>query len=126
MTPETAVFLAQADRALDAAVRIAAVGIPRVAAREAYMAAFHAAQATIFERAGRVVKTHWGVHGIFGQVAKDDPGLGPELGHFLAASYKYKEVADYRADREIVPADAEDAIAGARQLIERVRAALGP
>jgi uncharacterized protein (UPF0332 family) len=48
VTPETAVFLAQADRALDAAVRIAAVGIPRVAAREAYMAAFHAAQATIF------------------------------------------------------------------------------
>jgi uncharacterized protein (UPF0332 family) len=126
VTPETAVFLAQADWALDEAVRIAAVGIARVAAREAYMAAFHAAQAAIFERAGRVVKTHRGVHGTFAQIAKDDPGLGPELGHFLAASYKYKYVADYRADSDIVATESEEAIAGARQLLDRVKAALGP
>ena len=40
--------------------------MPEVAAREAYMASFHAAQACLFERDGRAPKTHSGVHAAFG------------------------------------------------------------
>lgn len=126
MTPEAAVYLDQADEALDAAVRIAAANLPRVAAREAYMAAFHAAQATIFERAGRVVKTHKGVHSTFASIAKGDPLLGAGLGRFLTNAYKYKDTADYRPRSAITAASAAEAIAGARHLLERVKAALGP
>ena len=89
------------------------------------MAAFHAAQATIFERTGRVVKTHKGVHSTFAQIVKDDPLLGAELGRFLMNAYTYKDAADYRPRDTTTPAKAEEAIAGARHLVERVKAALG-
>jgi uncharacterized protein (UPF0332 family) len=125
VTPEAAYFLARAERTLTDAVRIAEVDIPHVAAREAYMAAFHAAQATIFERLAKV-KTHRGVHSAFAQIARDDPGLGAELGSFLAAAYSFKDVADYGPRPATTDADeAERAIESARRLVERVRAALG-
>jgi uncharacterized protein (UPF0332 family) len=59
--------------------------MPEVAAREAYMAAFHAAQACLFERDGRAPKTHSGVHAAFGLLAAGEAGLGRRLGSFLAA-----------------------------------------
>ncbi len=43
MTPVTADLLERAAASLDKARRILAAGVPDVAAREAYMAAFHAA-----------------------------------------------------------------------------------
>jgi uncharacterized protein (UPF0332 family) len=121
VTPEAAYFLARAERTLTDAVRIAEVDIPHVAAREAYMAAFHAAQATIFERLAKV-KTHRGVHSAFAQIARDDPGLGAELGSFLAAAYSFKDLADYGP--RPATTDAERAIESARRLVERVKAAL--
>jgi uncharacterized protein (UPF0332 family) len=66
-----------------------AAGMPEVAAREAHMAAFHAAQACLFERDGRAPKTHSGVHAAFGLLAAGEAGLGRRLGRrlgsFLAA-----------------------------------------
>ena len=50
MKPETADFLSAADIALSKARRILAIDIPDEAARHAYFAQFHAAQALIFER----------------------------------------------------------------------------
>jgi uncharacterized protein (UPF0332 family) len=41
---------------------IFAAAIPEDAARDAYLAAFHAAQALIAERTGKSAKTHRGVH----------------------------------------------------------------
>lgn len=101
MKPETAALLARARADLDAARRIVAIEIPGVAAREAYMAAFHAAQAVLFERDGEVPKTHSGLHGAFGRVARDEPGLGRDLGRIFAEAYEFKDIADYRIERII-------------------------
>ena len=50
MTPEAQRSLEKADNCLT------------TAGRNAYLAAFHAARALIFERTGKVAKTHRGVH----------------------------------------------------------------
>ncbi len=64
-------------------------------ARHAYYAAFHAAQALIFERIGKVSKTHTGTHSLFNSVARSEPALNLEIRSFLKISYDYKTVADY-------------------------------
>ena len=66
MREEATLYLERARWHLANARTIAAVGIPEVAAREAYYAAFHAAEAYIFELTGKIAKTHKGVHGEFG------------------------------------------------------------
>ena len=53
MKPETADCLTKARECLDGAKQIAGLPLPQVAAREAYLAAFHAAEAYIFEQTGR-------------------------------------------------------------------------
>ena len=60
MTPETSDFLVAAERALSNARNILAIDIPDQAARLAYYAQFHAAQALIFERTAKISKTHKG------------------------------------------------------------------
>ncbi len=40
---------------------VAALPLPRLAARSAYLAAFHAAEALIIEETGKVAQTHAGV-----------------------------------------------------------------
>jgi uncharacterized protein (UPF0332 family) len=60
MKPETSDCLAKARECLDGAKKIAGLPLPQVTAREAYLAAFHAAEAYIFEQTGRTVKTHRG------------------------------------------------------------------
>jgi hypothetical protein len=57
---ETEDYLASAHRHLGYARRNLSPDSAPVAAREAYMAAFHAAQALIFERTGKPAKTHNG------------------------------------------------------------------
>jgi uncharacterized protein (UPF0332 family) len=56
MKAETAAYLANAAEALKDAQAILAICIPRQAARLAYYAQFHAAQALIFERTDKVAK----------------------------------------------------------------------
>jgi uncharacterized protein (UPF0332 family) len=51
--PETADYLDKAQHCLAGAKTIAAAGLPDVAAREAYLAAYHAAEAYIFECTGK-------------------------------------------------------------------------
>jgi hypothetical protein len=53
MKPEMADCLINARERLDGAKRIVGLPLPQVAAREAYLAAFHAAEAYIFEQTGR-------------------------------------------------------------------------
>jgi uncharacterized protein (UPF0332 family) len=100
-------------------------GVPDVAAREAYMTSFHAAQALIFERRGKVPRTHSGVHGIFGQLAKGEPGLDRALGRFLPNAYELKDIADYSTDRTVEPDEAEAAIRDAAEFLGAVEAVLG-
>lgn len=126
MTPEAEDLLAKAQGMLSDARTILDVGVARVAAREAYMAAFHAAQALIFERQGDVPRTHSGVHGVFGRLAKDEPHLGPRYGKFLPDAYDFKAISDYDTERTVEPAQAEAVIREAAEIIAAVKAALGP
>ena len=61
MKAEAADYLAKVRAVLAGAQQIAALPLSHVAAREAYLALFHAAEAYIFEQTGRVAKTHRGV-----------------------------------------------------------------
>ena len=61
MMPEAAYYLSKARDDLDEARKIAAIGFAAAVARSAYYAAFHAAQAFIIDRTGKIAKTHSGV-----------------------------------------------------------------
>ena len=73
MTPEAAKYLEKAEEDLTEARQIAAMSLAKVAARSAYYAAFHAAEAYIVEKTGRVAKTHSGVRTEFSRLAKATP-----------------------------------------------------
>jgi uncharacterized protein (UPF0332 family) len=77
--PETAQHLEKARQALREARAVAGIELAEAAGRAAYLAAFHAAQAVIFERNSKVPKTHRGVHAQFSRLARDEPKLGAEL-----------------------------------------------
>ena len=126
MTPEARDYLDKAREDLDDARKIAGIPLAKVAARSAYYAAFHAAEAFIIERTGRVAKTHSGVRTEFARLLKDAPGAERALLTFLRQAYKYKEIGDYGVGRGAVVTDEEanDAIDAAARFIERVTALL--
>jgi uncharacterized protein (UPF0332 family) len=70
MKAETANFLAKARATLADARRIATVSLPHIAAREAYLAVFHAAKSYIFEQTGKVARTHRGVRSEFTRLSR--------------------------------------------------------
>lgn len=59
MTPEAARFLDKARQCLADAVSYQPI-VPRIAGREAYMAAYHASEAFLYEQTGKIAKTHRG------------------------------------------------------------------
>ena len=61
MKPETQAYLGKADCSLDKARMVLAIKLPDEAGRHAYFAAFHAAQALIFEHTAKAAKSHSGV-----------------------------------------------------------------
>lgn len=129
MKPETADRLTKAQECLDGAKRIAALPLPQVAAREAYLAAFHAAEAYIFEQTGRTVKTHRGLRATFSRLARDEPRIAPEYLTFLARAYELKSIADYgvgAAEHPITAADASSAIETAESFIDTMTQLLPP
>jgi uncharacterized protein (UPF0332 family) len=72
MTPQAAGFLDKARQLLDEAEIMLRVGLNQAAGRTAYLAGYHAAQALIFERAGKAFKTHAGVQMEFLKLTRDD------------------------------------------------------
>lgn len=128
MTPEAALYLAAADEALSDARRILSVDIPRQAARLAYYAQFHAAQALIFERTGKIAKTHKGVDRQFHKVARTEPLMPDDLKGTLASSYYYKDVADYQTGptSSVTQAQARSAIVIADRFVTAIRQSLTP
>ncbi len=126
MKPETAVFLNAAEEAISNAHRILSVSVPDQAARLAYYAQFHAAQALIFERADKVAKTHKGVSKEFHRLAKAEAMFPVALAAQLSAAFAYKERADYITGTSgpITQAVASDAIAVAERFVDVVRQAL--
>jgi uncharacterized protein (UPF0332 family) len=86
------------------------VNLNEDAARAAYLACFHVAQAYIFERTSQTPKSHKGVHAEFFRLAKGDTRADDELRRFLSQSYEFKSVADYWTGPDAVTS-AEDAVA---------------
>ena len=126
MTPEAADYLEKARNDLADARKIASLPLAKVAARSAYYAAFHAAEAFIIERTGKVAKTHSGVRAEFARLLKEVPGSERALLTFLAQAYKYKEISDYGVGPGAVVTEdeAKDAIGNATRFIDRVTALL--
>ena len=122
MTPEAAEHLDKARQFVNRARIILAAGVAEDAARDAYLAAFHAAQALIAERTSRRVKTHRGVHVQFARLTKDEARLDPELRRFLPHTYDMKAIADYETGPGAVipPEQAETAIETATRFVECV------
>lgn len=128
MKPETTDYLAKARRTLSEARAIAAIGLVEAAGRAAYLTAFHAAQALIFERTGKVAKTHNGVRSEFARILKDCPDMDHGFPAFLAQAYNLKSIADYGVDREVTVTldEATEAIDMAERFVEGVSILIGP
>ena len=126
MTPETSGHLEKARQLLARARIIIAAGIAEDAGRDAYLAAFHAAQALITERTGKESKTHRGTHVQFARLTKDEPRLDAELKRFLPQSYHLKATADYETGSEaaIPISEAAAAIETAERFIACIAALL--
>jgi uncharacterized protein (UPF0332 family) len=60
------------------------VGLNEDAARTAYLACFHVAQALIFEASDRVTKTHQGVQAAFFRITKNNTHVDFALRRFLS------------------------------------------
>jgi uncharacterized protein (UPF0332 family) len=126
MTPETEIFLRAAQQSLSDGQTILAVNVANQAARLAYHAQFHAAQALIFERRNKVVKTHKGVATEFHRLAQVEPALPAGLAGQLSNDFRYKRIADYETgdDAFVAPDEARDAIARAEVFVAAVRRVL--
>jgi uncharacterized protein (UPF0332 family) len=120
VTPEAAGRLDKARECLKRARSILAAGVSEDAARDAYLAAFHAAQALIAERTGRNVRTHKGMHVTFARLTRNEPRIDLELRRFLPESFNMKAVADYEVGPDaVIPAEqAVAAIETAARFIE--------
>lgn len=127
MTPETALELAQAERLLARGRIMLAAGLAEDAGRAAYMAGFHAAQALIRMRTGRIARTHRGVQAEFARLARDEAKLDEELRRFLPRAYDLKTIADYETGEDAtVPQDrAAAALDMAGRFVDRIAALLG-
>jgi len=124
---QNAAYLEKARALLEQAETMLRVNVNDAAGRTAYLAGFHAAQALIFERDDRVVKTHRGVQGEFSRLIKDDPQSGVDLRSFLGRTYNLKAVADYETGpgSKVSRAQAEGAIAGALHFVDAIEKAIG-
>ena len=104
MRSETRESLAKARECLAAAKTILGVSLSGVAAKEGYLAAYHAAHAFVIERTGKPVKTHRGLRIAYARAARDEPKLDPDFGPTV----------------EITIADAQAVIGNAEQFIDAV------
>jgi uncharacterized protein (UPF0332 family) len=90
------------------------------------LAGYHAAEALIFERTGKVAKAHKGVHTEFARLALAEPAIDPELRRFLPRAYDLKAICDYELGPEAVvpPEQALAAIEAAATFIDCIEGLL--
>jgi len=126
LTPEAAQELAAARRHLSDARAIAGLDIAYVAAREAYLAAFHAAEAFLHDRTGSLAKTHRGLRTEFARLARTEPRIDSSFSRFLANAYEVKSVADYGTEPASISSEAANAaIDKAERMIDAIAKLLG-
>ena len=127
MKAETADYLEKARASLADARQIKVLPLPHIAAREAYLAVFHAAQAYIFERTGKVAKTHRGVRSEFTRLSRTEPRIGRDLVTFLGTAYQFKTRSDYAIGSTATPitdGEATSAIDTAARFIDTIAQSL--
>jgi uncharacterized protein (UPF0332 family) len=122
MKEATAAYFTKAGQCLDKARRVLAIGLHDESGRHAYYAAFHAAQALIFERSGKASASHRGVKTEFARLAKSDPRIERNLVTFLARAYRLKSAADYEIGTAaiITAAQASEAIGLAEHFVAAI------
>lgn len=127
MTPEAARYLDKARRCLADAEASLGYNLSNDAGRGAYLAAFHASQAFIFERTGKAAKTHQGVQSEFHRLALGEPKIDKSFLPFLNQAYNLKAVADYETgpDSDIPPERSARAIETAHRFVDCIATVLG-
>ena len=122
MTPEAERFCAKAHKLLDEADIMLGIRLYDAAGRAAYLAAFHATQALIFECSGKISKTHNGVHAEFQRITLSMQELHPDLRAFLSRAYNLKATADYETGPNggVTAAGATEAVATAKVFVARL------
>ncbi|WP_407659893.1 HEPN domain-containing protein [Methylocystis suflitae] len=103
-------------------------GADRPRERSCRGAAYHAAQAFIFERTGKAAKSHNGVRSEFARLAKEDPRIDRSFAAFLARAYNLKAMADYAIgdDVGVSLSEAGQAIESAARFVACVSRLLEP
>jgi uncharacterized protein (UPF0332 family) len=98
------------------------------AGRAAYLTAFHAAQALIYERENRTLKTHRGVQSEFSKLIRDDPKIPGDLRGFVSRAYAFKTIADYDPLTSLPPTeeDARFALETAGKFVDEIVRLVGP
>jgi uncharacterized protein (UPF0332 family) len=121
--PISADYLQLAEDAIAHGTLILAINIPRQAARLAYYAQFHAAQALIFEYTSSISRTHKGVAIQFHKLVRTEPLLDSSLPQDLSFAYRFKEAADYQTTTvaPITISDAQDALHTADSFVTAIR-----
>jgi uncharacterized protein (UPF0332 family) len=122
MTPAARRCLVTARQSLADAEVILRVRVARAAAREAYMAAYHAAEVLVIEKTGKMVKTHAGLRTEFSRLGQGNAQIERWMTSFLANGFRFKSLSDYDVIQEapITAADAEALIAEARKFVARI------
>jgi uncharacterized protein (UPF0332 family) len=124
LTPEALGHLDKARNSLAKASGMIDIGYCDEAGRCAYLAAFHAALAFIFEQTGKAPKTHAGVRGQFGNLTKNDPRFDVPLKKFLSQAYEMKTVADYDMITDVSVERALEAIKMATRFVDCISAVI--
>jgi uncharacterized protein (UPF0332 family) len=83
VTPEAARYLAKARLILEHARLMLTVNLTEDAGRSAYLAGYHATDALIFQRTGKVTKSHKGAHTEFARLTRNEPSFDAALRQFL-------------------------------------------
>jgi uncharacterized protein (UPF0332 family) len=109
MNPETEDYLDKARHCLNEAKTVVGARLPDIAAREVYLAAFHAAEAYIFEHTDKAAKTHRGVRSQFNRLAQREPAIARGFLTFLDEGFEFKTIADYGIGPAIDTISTEDA-----------------
>ncbi len=95
-------------------------GYAEAAGRDAYLVAFHAAQAFIMARTGKQPKTHSGTRSEFARLARDESRISHEYASFLGRAYALQPVADYDDGAPVTLAEATAALAMAPRFLDAV------
>lgn len=123
MTPEAQEHLSKArDYLTKARSLLDVVRFADEAGRAAYLAGFHAAEALISERTGKVAHTHDGVNREFHRLTRAEVRIDTELRGFLSRAYNLKSIADYETGPGSIvsPEQVETALATAVKFVDIV------